>query len=385
MKQGKIRVAVLYGGRSAEHEISLESATHVIKNLDLEQFDVIPIGIDKKGNWVTGHEVFNNSLQFKKVSQLTDQHATWFTAEWVGKSVQAKDFQAIKSYEDGSLFDVVFPVVHGPMCEDGTLQGLLELANIPYVGCGVLSSSIGMDKDVSKRLVMQAGIDVPPFVVIKASHWQNETMKKVCQEAITNKLHYPVFVKPANTGSSIGITKVKQAEQLQSAIDYAFEFAHKVVVEKAIIGKELEVAVLESLCTNQEPIVSLVGEIKPKHEFYSYEAKYIDSSSTELIIPASLPSDIEQKIQQTAKKIFTILECEGMARVDLFFDEANQKIYFNEINTIPGFTAISMYPKLMQASGIFYKELLTHLIQLAINRHKHKCRRPGVCPRDLEN
>ncbi len=370
-KSNKIRVAVLYGGRSAEHEVSLLSAANVIQYLDPAQFEVVPMGIDKQGNWFLGKDVFLKSLENKKVPKLYDSMNTWFTPEWIGKPVDQTFLpEKINSSHESSAFDVVFPAVHGTLCEDGALQGLLELAGVPYVGCGVLSSAIGMDKDISKRLVSQVGIAFAPYVVIKQEQWKNNPAH--FSKHIQEKLSYPVFVKPVNTGSSIGITKVKTEDQLSSAIEEAFQFDVKVIVEKALDIFELEVAVLESLESNGEPIVSVVGEIKPRHEFYSYDAKYIDENGAELIIPAQIPSDIQEKARQMAKEIFSVLECEGMARVDLFLDKKTQQIYFNEINTIPGFTKISMYPKLMQASGIDYTALLSHLIHLAMKKHGQK-------------
>jgi D-alanine-D-alanine ligase len=368
----KIRVAVLYGGRSAEHEVSLQSAANVIQYLDPTRFDVIPIGIDKQGNWFLGKEMFAKSLAHKAMPKLGDNNATWFTPEWVGKPNEGQANKALSTQGaiTGQQFDVVFPAVHGTLCEDGTLQGLLELANLPYVGCGVLSSAIGMDKDVSKRLAMNAGIPVAPYVVIKRDQWQKDSAYYL--KHIAEKLHYPVFVKPANTGSSIGITKVKAPEQLRAAIEEGFRFDTKVLIEKGLNVIELEVAVLESLETSTDPIVSVVGEIKPSHEFYSYDAKYVDEHGAELRIPAPVSDEIKEEARRLAKELFLTLECEGMARVDLFLDKETQQIYFNEINTLPGFTQISMYPKLMNASGISYSDLLTHLIQLAMKRHQHK-------------
>lgn len=370
MKQSdKIRVAVLFGGRSAEHEVSLRSAANVIQFLDLSLFEVIPIGIDKQGNWFSGKDVFAKSLEHNKVSKLDHTGHTWFAPEWIGNPSDKSESKNLQK-NDGPQFDVVFPVVHGTLCEDGTLQGLLEIADLPYVGCGVLSSAIGMDKDVSKRLAMGADINVAPFVTIKRDQWKENSSFYLHE--IAEKLSYPVFVKPANTGSSIGISKVKHPDELSVAIEEAFRFDTKILVEKGINAIELEVAVLESLESSNNPIVSVVGEIKPSHEFYSYEAKYLDENGADLLIPAPVSDDIKEQVKQTAKKLFLTLECEGMARVDLFLDKDTQKIYFNEVNTIPGFTQISMYPKLMDASGISYSELLTHLVKLAIKRHKNK-------------
>lgn len=369
----KIRVAVLYGGRSAEHEVSLNSAANVIEKLDATRFDVVPIGIDKKGNWFLGNEVFRKSLAHKQVSRLRDDSHAWFAPDWIHNP---SDQQQLKELSlpagKGPHFDVVFPVVHGTLCEDGTLQGLLEIANLPYVGCGVLSSAINMDKDISKRLVASAGIAVAPYLVIKRAQWE-KAHEKIAQQ-VHEKLAYPVFVKPANTGSSIGITKVKSPDQLHAAMTEAFRFDQKVLIEKALNILELEVAVLESLDASEDPIVSVVGEIKSRHEFYSYEAKYLDENGAELLIPTSVSDEIQEQARDIAKKLFNVLECEGMARIDLFYDKDAKQIVFNEINTIPGFTQISMYPKLMVASGMTYTNLLTHLIQLAINKHHSKCK-----------
>lgn len=367
----KIRVAVLFGGRSAEHEVSLRSAENVIQYLDTSRFDVVPIGIDKQGSWFLDKDIFAKSLAHNQVHQLHDDCQTWFTPEWIGKPVVTQANQAIVASKTNDLqFDVVFPVLHGTFCEDGTLQGLLESADLPYVGCGVLSSAIGMDKDVSKRLASGAGVLVGAYITVKKDQWLTNP-KKVTADVL-EKVTYPVFVKPCNAGSSIGITKVKTPDELKHAINEAFRFDTKILIEKALRVLELEVAVLESLEPNADPIASVVGEIKPNHEFYSYEAKYVDDQGADLLIPASVSEDLRLKAQAIAKTIFIALECEGMARVDLFFDQDTQQIYFNEINTIPGFTQISMYPKLMAASGVSYPDLLTHLIQLAMKRHKNK-------------
>ena len=366
----KIRVAVLYGGRSAEHEVSLRSAANVMQYLDSSRFEVVPIGIDKQGNWFLGDDVYRHSLIASQVSQLTEHSTTWFTPEWVGKSVQQQDVKTVLHQQGKSMFDVIFPAVHGSFCEDGTLQGLLELANVPYVGCGVLASSVGMDKDVSKRLAMLADVNVAPYLVIRQDDWLNNI--SVYAEQIEQTLFYPVFVKPANTGSSIGITKVKNAADLASAVKEAFHFDTKVIIEKALEVIELEVAVLESLTNHHEPVVSTVGQINPTHEFYSYDAKYTDDQGAELLIPAPLSEEKKKEVQHIAKTLFLALECEGMARVDLFLEKSTQRIFFNEVNTLPGFTQISMYPKLMDATGIGYTDLLTHLIQLAIKRHQQK-------------
>lgn len=380
MTQNKIRVAVLYGGRSGEHEVSLVSATNVIQNLDRSKFEVIPIGIDKEGGWYLGDDVFKKELtspHHKKIIKLQrEQERLLFNPDLIGKQVQQFQPSTLipRSKNSERIFDVVFPVIHGPLCEDGTVQGLLELADVPYVGCGVLASAVGMDKDVSKRLISNAGIPVPPFMTIKRGVWDHNA--KICCETIVRQLEFPLFVKPANTGSSVGVQKVKYPEDLAAAIEYAFQYDIKVIVEKAIDAMEIEIAALESEENSADPIISVVGEIRPtdNHEFYSYTAKYVDEEGALLFIPADIAPELQEEARLVAKKIFTALECEGMARVDLFLERGTNRIYFNEINTIPGFTQISMYPKLMAASGVSYTELLTRLITLAISRHNRKSR-----------
>ncbi|HLB57745.1 MAG TPA: D-alanine--D-alanine ligase family protein, partial [Gammaproteobacteria bacterium] len=303
--------------------------------------------------------------------RLKEDTHTWFAPEWIGNPVSEQQLAAISQKKiAGPQFDVIFPAVHGTFCEDGTLQGLLEMADLPYVGCGVLSSSVGMDKDVSKRLAAYAGVKVAPYVVLKQDDWQHDSEKY--QRMIDEKLSYPLFIKPANTGSSIGISKVNSKESLLSAIQEAFRFDTKILVENGLNVIELEVAVLQSLEPGADPIASVVGEIRARHEFYSYEAKYLDDNGAELLIPASVSDQIKLEAQTIARKLFIALECEGMARIDLFLDKDSQQIYFNEVNTLPGFTQISMYPKLMGATGVSYSVLLTHLIELAMKRHKNK-------------
>lgn len=370
----KIRVAVLYGGRSGEHEVSLVSASNVIQNLDRSRFDVIPIGIDKQGSWFLGDDVFKQELSHTpaKLRLQRDTDRLLFNPDLIGKSLQQTQATRFSLAQGTRLFDVIFPVIHGPLCEDGSVQGLLELADVPYVGCGILASSVGMDKDVSKRLVQNAGILTPSYIVIKREQWDYNPAK-YC-DLIKQKLSYPVFVKPANTGSSVGVHKVKESDTLVAAISDAFRYDTKVLIEQGIDALEIEVAVLQALDAGAEPIVSVPGEIRPSasHEFYSYASKYVDENGAAPIIPAPLSDDLQENIRHMAKEIFNTLECEGMARVDLFLERGTNKIYFNEINTIPGFTTISMYPKLMAASGVPYTELLTHLIMLALARHAKK-------------
>jgi len=370
----KIRVAVLYGGRSSEHEVSINSASNVIRHLDRTQFDVVPIGIDKQGRWFLGDDIVKKELSSESVTLLEDNTRLVFNPDYIGKSISALHGQFITDLQlNQRLFDVVFPVIHGPLCEDGTVQGLLELAEVPYVGCGVLSSAIGMDKDVSKRLIAHSGISVPAFQVIKKSIFEINPHHAL--DSILQALTFPLFVKPVNTGSSVGIRKVKIQAELLPAIEYAFQYDTKVIIEQGINNiMEIELAVLESREAGAAPIVSIPGEICPshQHEFYSYASKYLDDQGAALIIPAPLSEKLQATLCHSAKQIFTTLECEGMARVDLFLERDTHKIYFNEINTIPGFTKISMYPKLMEASGMPYKELLTHLVMLALDRQTRK-------------
>ncbi|MDF2690429.1 MAG: ddlA [Gammaproteobacteria bacterium] len=353
----KIRVAVLYGGRSGEHEVSQQSAKSVINNLDPHRFEVIPIGIDKQGHWLLGDIKHLEFSADAKALQLP--HAS--TQVDIAPHPQSKTAEK---------FDVVFPVLHGTMGEDGTVQGLMELADIAYVGCGLLGSAIGMDKDVAKRLVAATGIAIAPYISFSAGEWQQKA--ELLSKEIEKQFHYPVFVKPANAGSSVGISKAKSTAELKSAIENALLYDSKVLVEKAVNAREIELSVLENPEYGLDPLVSIAGEIIPHHEFYSYEAKYLDPDGAGLAIPAKLTPEQVAVAQNMAKTIFKALEGEGMARVDLFLDKDSGEFIFNEVNTIPGFTTISMYPKLWQASGISYQDLLSKLIDLALSRQQRK-------------
>jgi D-alanine-D-alanine ligase len=363
----KLRVAVLYGGRSGEHEVSLQSAASVLNHLDRDRFEIVPVAIDKQGRWLLN----DISLLEGKKSLPVFKNAPKVVlppnpAETDGGSA------LIRLGESGEArgIDVVFPVMHGPLCEDGTIQGLLELADLPYVGCGVLASAIAMDKDMAKRIARDAGIPIVPYVSLQHEVWKKET--QFVAKNIAEQLGYPVFVKPANMGSSVGVHKVKEPGELDAALEDAFNYDRKVVVETAVNAREIEVSVLENLEAGADPLVSIPGEIDPAHEFYSYEAKYLDEKGAALIIPAKLDPEETKRAQEIGRKVFTALECEGMARVDLFLDRTSGEFFFNELNTIPGFTSISMYPKLWEASGIGYQELLSKLVDLAICRHKKK-------------
>ena len=355
-ENSKIKVAVLYGGRSAEHEVSLQSAAAVIKHLDRNKFTIIPIGIDKQG-----HCFVNEVSQFsgqELASALPLQTKTSTTLTSIAEL----------NHDKKAICDVVFPLLHGSFGEDGTIQGLLEILDLAYVGADVLGSALSMDKDMAKRLVSAESIPVVPFLTLDSALWSTKQVQSM--EEIEQKISYPLFVKPANSGSSLGVTKVKKSTDLSAAIELAFTYSTKVLLEKAFEVREIEIAVLENLHGGPAPLVSIAGEIIPSHEFYSYEAKYLDAKGAELMLPAVLQAGQLAQLKSYAAQIFTRLNCAGMARIDFFIEKQSQKIYFNEINTIPGFTPISMYPRLWQASGISYPQLLSHLIELAIARHR---------------
>lgn len=358
----KIRVGILFGGKSAEHEVSLQSAKNVVEAIDREKYDVVLIGIDKAGRWYLNEESkFLLNANDPKLIKMGSSEEKLALAPGENKN-QLID---LSGRGKRNAVDVVFPILHGPFGEDGTVQGLLKLANIPFVGAGVLGSAIGMDKDAMKRLLRDAGIPIADFVVLRKS-----STAAIHFDEIKNRLGLPLFIKPANLGSSIGIHKVVTRDQFFMAVEDAFKFDNKILVEVFIKGREIECSVLG----NENPIASLPGEVIPQHEFYSYEAKYLDEHGAALEIPAKLPSDVIQDIQALAVKSFQTLCCEGMARIDFFLTE-DRKIIVNEINTIPGFTKISMYPKLWEASGVGYSELIDRLIKLALERHNDEQRR----------
>jgi D-alanine-D-alanine ligase len=355
----KKKVAVIFGGRSGEHEVSIVSALSIVKNIDRSQFDVTLIGITPEGRFVSvdekeflEYQVNPRLLKLEKIRQdVTLNPGDPFPAQ-------------IKGVASNALkVDVVFPIVHGTNGEDGTLQGLLELTGLPYVGSGVLGSAMGMDKDVAKRILRDAGIPVVPFLAVKASQWQHN--RKAISEEILERFSLPCFVKPACAGSSVGVSKVKSPGDLGRALDQAFVFDTKVLVEDGIVARELEVAVLG----NDSPKASQVGEIRSSHEFYSYEAKYIDENGAQAFIPALdlSPTEVDE-IQKLSIRAFLALELSGLARVDFFMDQNTRALYLNEVNTLPGFTPISMYPKLWDASGLSYSALITELIRLALER-----------------
>lgn len=348
----KIRVGILFGGKSAEHEVSLQSAKNVIGAIDKEKYEVVPMGITKNGQWLLGET--NNLLLNSDDPKLIALNKSSDTIALAPQS--DGEIANLTTHKPDKSVDVVFPILHGPFGEDGTVQGLLKLANIPFVGAGVLGSAVGMDKDVMKRLLRDAGIPIAKFLVFKNGD-------NIDTERIQNELGLPVFVKPANLGSSVGVTKATDAEQLTEAVAEAFKYDTKVIIEEAIVGREIECSVLG----NENPIASVPGEIIPTHDFYSYEAKYIDENGAALQIPADISDDVKKQIQGMAVEVFKALECEGLGRVDFFLKE-NGELVVIEINTIPGFTKISMYPRLWEESGISYSELINKLIELAIER-----------------
>ncbi|WP_419419506.1 D-alanine--D-alanine ligase family protein [Legionella sp. D16C41] len=347
-----INLALLYGGKSGEHEISLISAASVLSELDPNKYNIIPIGMDKEGRFYLNN--YHELVAFKDSLPV-------ITAQ----SKPIANF--LLNGQPAIEVDVVFPVVHGPLYEDGCLQGLLKLAGIAYVGCDVLSSAIGMDKDMARRLIPANKNIYHARYQVLSWHSSDVERQRFCQQ-VSNDFGWPLFVKPCSLGSSVGTHKVNNLEELNLAIEDALRYDEMILVEEYIKGREIELAVLENIKPNSAPEVSLAGEIKVHHAdgFYSYTAKYLESHQTELIIPAMLEAGILQQLQSIAADIFTYLKCRGMARVDFFVNEESGKIYFNEINTLPGFTSISMYPKLWQASGLTYSALLDRLIDLAI-------------------
>src|SRR6202158_5524975 len=394
----KLRVGILFGGRSGEHEVSLLSAASVLNAIDKSKYEVVPIGITKEGRWVTAGDA-ENLLQGNAAGKLPtqghpthalragDPEATPGAAVLAhGESVvvppepvhrqsgmvpfQTDEALTRRASDRAINVDVIFPVLHGTFGEDGTIQGLLELADIAYVGAGVLGSAAGMDKDVMKRLFRDAGLPIVKHVTVLRSAWRGQP-KKV-RKQIESALKYPVFVKPANLGSSVGISKVHDTTELAAAMDEAARYDRKLVIEQGVGGTRAKAREIEcSVLGNDNPIASLPGEIVPVKEFYDYDAKYLVEGS-ESIIPAKLPKAKQKEVQQLAIAAFKAVDCAGMARVDFLMDPHRGKMYVNEVNTIPGFTSISMYPKMWAATGIDYPELMDRLIQLGLERHAEK-------------
>lgn len=353
----KLRVGVIFGGKSAEHEVSLQSAKNILDAIDKEKFDVTLLGIDKTGQWHI-NDASNFLLNAENPALIALNHSNKNVALIPGQEKQ----QLIEADGAGALgqLDVVFPIVHGTLGEDGSLQGLLRMANIPFVGAGVLGSAVSMDKDVTKRLLRDAGLAIAPFVTLTRANRHQYSFVQ-----LTECLGLPLFVKPANQGSSVGVSKVQDLAGFEQAIALAFSFDHKVLVESAIVGREIECAVLG----NDQPQASLCGEIVLSDEFYSYDTKYINEQGAQVVVPAAIDQATSDQIRHVALQAFNALDCLGMARVDVFLTPDNQVI-INEVNTLPGFTNISMYPKLWGASGVSYTRLITLLIELALERHQ---------------
>ena len=355
----KIRVGVVFGGRSGEHEVSLRSAESIINAIDKSKYEVVPIAITRRGRWLVAADA--GALLPQAVMSSSEHESVAIIGDPTHQGLKKLDANVSET------IDVVFPVLHGTYGEDGTIQGLLEMAGVPYVGCGVLASATGMDKVLMKQLFQHAGLAVVDYEWFLRSAW--ETNPDAIIAAVANRLGYPVFVKPANLGSSVGISKAKSRDELRAAIDDAARYDRKIIVERAVVGREIEISVLG----NDDPIASLPGEIITGHDFYDYEDKYVDTTSrTE--VPARLPGQTIEQIRTDAITAFRAIDGSGLARVDFFVENETDRVIINEINTMPGFTSISMYPKMWEASGIGYGELIDRLIALAIERHRDKAR-----------
>ena len=387
----KLRVGILFGGRSGEHEVSLLSAASVFNAIDKDKYEVVPIGITKEGRWVTAADaerLLLGKFEDQKHLRAGDPEATPGAAVLArGESVvvppephrhvlapfetDASSHALTRRAADRAIdVDVIFPVLHGTFGEDGTIQGLLELADMPYVGAGVLGSAAGMDKDIMKALFRAAELPIVKHVTLLRSEWESNS--KRIQDLVESKLKYPVFVKPANLGSSVGISKAHDRKELGPAIEEAAKFDRKIVIEQGVGGRKQKAREIEcSVLGNDQPAASLPGEIVPSTEFYDYNAKYLDEGS-QLIIPAKLSKAETKEVQRLAIGAFRAVDCSGLARVDFLMEPKSRKIYLNEINTMPGFTAISMYPKLWAASGVSYSDLIGRLIQLGLERHAEK-------------
>jgi D-alanine-D-alanine ligase len=370
-ERAKLRVGVVFGGRSGEHAVSIASATSVIEHLDRTKYEVVPIAITQEGRWLLGIEpqrllAAEQSAASPAASESTaDTTAVTLAGDpTIGQLLPLQE--GARLGEQGRL-DVIFPVLHGTYGEDGTLQGLLEMAGLPYVGCGVLGSALGMDKEKMKQVFQAVGLPIVDYLVYRRHEWERSPQSVL--QAVEERLGYPCFVKPANLGSSVGISKAHQRDELAQAISLAAEYDRKIVIERGIDCRELECAVLG----NEEPLASVVGEVVPSNEFYDYRAKYIDDRS-QIIIPADLPQASAEEARRYAVQAFLALDLSGLARVDFLLEKSSGRLYLNEVNTMPGFTAISMYPKLWQASGLPYEELLDRLIELALERHADRQR-----------
>jgi len=355
----KLKIGIVFGGQSGEHEVSLMSATSVMKVIDRSKYDIIPIGITKHGNW---------KLFLGDIDKIQD-------GSWEREAIPAfispdPGSKCIIVLDEGKemryYLDAIFPLLHGPRGEDGTIQGVFELMNIPYVSCGVTSSALCMDKVFTKMVLQQAGLPIVDYEV----YFNNDLLKNMHNivDEIIEGIGFPCFVKPANLGSSVGISKVRKVDELEAALTFAAKYDRKILVEKAVDAREIECAVLG----NEYPKASLPGEIIPSREFYDYTAKYLDGENSKLLLPAALTDEWTEKIRNMAVKAFKILDCSGMARVDFLMSKVSGNIYINELNTIPGFTNISMYSKMWEITGLSYEDLIDELIGLALTRHRAK-------------
>jgi D-alanine-D-alanine ligase len=364
MSGKKIRVGVVFGGRSGEHEVSLRSAHSVMEAIDRDRYEVLPIGITKGGQWIAGGDPL--AALSSGASDATPAALIGAPGDPTLKAIEPVS-EAADSLTDIAALDVVFPVLHGPYGEDGTVQGLLELADIPYVGAGVVGSAVGMDKAIFKAVMVANDIPILPYRLIQRSDW--EAGADAILDGLEADFHYPLFVKPCNLGSSVGVSKARHRDELQRALDDAARYDRRLLVEQGIDAREIEVSVLG----NEDPIASVPGEVIPGDEFYSYDDKYVNDVA-DLLIPAPLSDELVAQIQQIAVAAYRAIDCAGLGRADFLLDKQTGDLYMNEINTIPGFTSISMYPKLWEASGVSFSELVDRLLQLAIQRHTDKRR-----------
>ena len=363
----KLNLGVLFGGRSCEHEVSVISARSVLQAIDQNKYNICLIGIDKAGYWKTSQH-FENLVDSGSVKSL--QHQSGASTSDVSLTLHDQGNVIFADTPANQptfpTLDVIFPVLHGTFGEDGTLQGALEMAGIPYVGCGVAASSLAMDKALAKKVFEASSIPQAPYYIVTHHKWRKDSTTLI--EQLETGIGYPLFIKPANMGSSVGVNKAHDRDQLITSINHALEFDNKVVVEQSMENcREVECSVLG----NHDPIASVVGEIIPGAEFYNYETKYLDDKS-DLVIPADLPASVSDKIRQLSIDAFTAIDGKGLSRVDFFVHKDTEEIYLNEVNTMPGFTPISMYPQLWAASGISYAELIDRLINLAIEHHQSK-------------
>ena len=370
MAKKKLRIGLVFGGRSGEHEVSLTSAKSVMTNLDSDKYEVVPIGITKQGSWLLGTEparLLETGQNVRASTGTETEETTAVTLTGDPSLHRLIPLKGSEELEDNGALDVIFPVLHGTYGEDGALQGLLEMANLPYVGCGVLGSALGMDKEKMKMIFSSVGLPIVGYLAYRRNEW--ERSPEIIIDAIEQQLGYPCFVKPVNLGSSVGINKAHNRDELEQAISVAAEYDRKIIIEQGINCRELECAVLG----NDEPLASVVGEIIASNEFYDYNAKYIDNKS-QVIIPAVIPQPAAEEVRRQAIKAFLALDLSGLARVDFFLEKETGQIYINEVNTLPGFTEFSMYPQLWEASGLPSSQLLDRLIELAIERHADKQR-----------